>query len=215
MKRLLIACLAGLWAPPALAHHPMDGAPMETFAHGLLSGVGHPVLGFDHLFFIAAVGIAAMFTGYRFTAPLGYLAGMTAGCVMAMAGIMLPLTELVIALSLVVAGGILMSGRAAPTFAVIGVFGVLGLFHGWAFGEVILGQEGGAPGTVIAGYMIGLVATQWIIAVTAGKAMEVLWGVAHSEAIEARLAGGIVAGVGAFLVLETAEAAAFAVLRLS
>ena len=215
MKKLLTACLLALCATPALAHHPLDGAPMQTFAHGLLSGVGHPILGFDHLFFIAAVGIAAMFTGYRHTAPLGYLAGMTAGCVLAMAGIILPLTELVIALSLVVAGGMLMSGRPATMPAVMGIFGVLGLFHGWAFGEVILGQEGGAPDAVVAGYLIGLVATQWLIAVAAGKAMEVLWGVAHSEAIEARLAGGIVAGVGAFLVLVTAEAAALSIIRLS
>jgi urease accessory protein len=67
---------------------------------------------------------------------------------------------------------------------------------------------------VITGYLIGLVATQWLIAVVAGKAMEVLWQVVKSDAIEARLAGGIVAGVGAFLVLETAEAATFAVLGL-
>ena len=79
MKKLLTACLLALCATPALAHHPLDGAPMETFAHGLMSGVGHPLLGFDHLFFIAAVGIAAMFTGYRYTAPFGYLAGMTGG----------------------------------------------------------------------------------------------------------------------------------------
>jgi len=49
---------ASLIASPAMAHHPLNGMPMETFAHGLLSGVGHPLLGFDHLFFVIAMGAA-------------------------------------------------------------------------------------------------------------------------------------------------------------
>ncbi|HET7409424.1 MAG TPA: HupE/UreJ family protein, partial [Paracoccaceae bacterium] len=100
MRRLLTAAAAALLATPALAHHPMGGAPMETFTDGLLSGVGHPILGFDHLFFIAAVGVAAAFTGRALTAPLGYIAGMLGGCVLIMAGVVLPAVEMVIALSL-------------------------------------------------------------------------------------------------------------------
>ena len=37
MKKLLTAAFA-LAATPALAHHPLAGAPMETFTHGVLSG---------------------------------------------------------------------------------------------------------------------------------------------------------------------------------
>ena len=66
MKKYLIAAGALLsLTTPALAHHPLGGLPMDTFAHGLLSGIGHPMLGFDHLFFIALIGIAALYTGYR------------------------------------------------------------------------------------------------------------------------------------------------------
>ena len=56
MKRILATAALALTATPALAHHPLAGAPMETFTHGMLSGIGHPILGFDHLFFIIAVG---------------------------------------------------------------------------------------------------------------------------------------------------------------
>ena len=68
------ALIAGivLSASPAYAHHPLGGMPMETFTHGLLSGIGHPILGFDHLFFVVIVGIAALFTGGPRTAPLGW-----------------------------------------------------------------------------------------------------------------------------------------------
>src|SRR5438552_1104114 len=40
----------------AWAHHFMGGGPPETFAQGLLSGLGHPVIGLDHAAFILAAG---------------------------------------------------------------------------------------------------------------------------------------------------------------
>ena len=47
---------------------------------GLLSGVGHPVLGFDHLFLRRADGrVAALFTARRFATPLAYIAAMAGG----------------------------------------------------------------------------------------------------------------------------------------
>lgn len=56
---------------------------METFTHGVLSGIGHPILGFDHLFFIALVGLAAIFTTRAMLAPLGFIAAMLAGTMLA------------------------------------------------------------------------------------------------------------------------------------
>ena len=212
MKKLLTAAFA-LAATPAMAHHPLAGAPMETFSHGLLSGIGHPVLGFDHLFFIVAVGIAALYTGRALTAPLGYLAGMIGGIVLILNGVALPAVEVVIAASLVIAGALLMTGRAMSLMLCMGLFGVLGLFHGWAFGESLAAQEAGVGGGVIVGYLIGLFAVQWAIAVGAGWAIARL-GAVTADAVHARLAGGLVAGAGLFLVLEAAEGAAFAALGL-
>ena len=212
MKKLLTATFA-LAATPAMAHHPLAGAPMETFTHGVLSGVGHPILGFDHLFFIVAVGIAAVYTGRALTAPLGYIAGMLGGCALVMGGIALPAVEVVIAASLVIAGALLMSGRAMSLTLSVALFGALGLFHGWAFGGTITGQEAGMGTAVVVGYLLGLVAVQWAIAVAAGWTVARL-GATTADAIQARLAGGLVAGAGMFLVLEAAEGAAFAALGL-
>lgn len=212
MKKFLIAALA-LTATPAFAHHPLAGAPMETFAQGVLSGIGHPILGFDHLFFIIAVGIAAVFTGRALSAPLGFVGGMLGGCALVLAGIALPAVELVIAISLVIAGAVLMSGRAMGLVQCVALFGALGVFHGWAFGGALTGQEGGVGGMVVVGYLIGLAVIQWALAVGAGWSITRL-GAAAADAIPARLAGGVVAGAGAFLVLEAAEAAAFTALGL-
>jgi len=74
MKKILFSAVALLvTTAPALAHHPLAGQPMETFSQGLLSGIGHPLLGFDHLFFVIAVGVAALYTGFARTAPAAYI----------------------------------------------------------------------------------------------------------------------------------------------
>lgn len=207
--------IAALAASPALAHHPLGGMPMTTFAHGLLSGVGHPILGFDHLFFVALVGIAALYTSHRFAAPLAYIGAMIFGCVLAISGVTLPMAEVVIGLSLLLLGAAVLSGRALRyDIALIG-FAVAGLFHGSAFAGSIVGQEGGTPAVVIAGYLIGLAATQYIIALTAGWAVKSLLNATEASAVQARLAGAVVAGVGAFLMLEQAEGLAMAALGLT
>ncbi|MDF0602958.1 HupE/UreJ family protein [Psychromarinibacter sp. C21-152] len=204
MKKLLTATLA-LAATPALAHHPLGGMPMETFAHGLLSGVGHPVLGFDHLFFVAIVGVAALFTASRFAAPAAYIAAMLAGCGLMYAGIALPMQEAVIALSLLVLGGVVLSGRALGTTAALALFAGFGLFHGSAFGGAIAAQEGGVGGAVLVGYLLGLGVIQYAIAIAAGWVAEKVLGATEASAVNARLAGAVVAGVGLFLTLEAAE----------
>ncbi len=211
MKRLLTAALA-LAATPALAHHPLGGMPMATFADGVLSGVGHPILGFDHLFFVALVGIAALFTLHRLAAPGAYIAAMLVGCGLTVAGIALPMTEAVIALSLLVLGGVVLSGRALGTSATLVLFAAFGLFHGAAFGGSIAGQESGVGAGVLLGYLIGLGVIQYAIAIASGWTAEKVLGATEAAAVNARLAGGAVAGVGLFLTLEAVEGPLLSVL---
>ncbi len=210
MKKFALAALGALAAGPAFAHHPLNGAPMTTFAEGALSGVGHPLLGFDHLFFIVAVGVAAVFTGRALTAPLAYGAAMLAGVALVVSGVQLPMVEPAIAVSLLALGGLIARGKALPLNAAMALFAVAGLFHGWAFGESLAGNEGGASLAVASGYLLGLAATQWAIAVAAGMAMVKVWNAATAEAAPARIAGAVVAGAGALLCLEAVEGAAFA-----
>lgn len=204
MKRLL-AAIPALIATPALAHHPLGGMPMETFAHGLLSGAGHPVLGFDHLFFVALMGMAAVFTGQRLLAPAAYIAAMLLGCAAMYAGLGLPLTEIVIVASLLALGGVVLSGRALSLPVALTLFAGFGLFHGSAFGGSIAAQEGGVGGAVLLGYLLGLGVIQYLIALGAGWLAEKVLGATTAQAVNARLAGAMVAGVGVFLALEIVE----------
>lgn len=208
-----LATLAALVATPAFAHHPLAGAEMTTFTHGVLSGIGHPILGFDHLFFVIAVGIVAALTGRLATAPLGYIAGMLGGIALITNGVTLPYVEFVIAGSLILLGGLAASGRAMSTSMAMTLFAGAGLFHGWAFGETITGQEAGMSAAVLVGYLLGLAAVQYIVSVAAG------WlatrGIESAADLKPRLAGAVVAGVGLTFFLEGAESAVFASLGLS
>jgi len=50
-----------LSANKAFAHHIMGGRTPATFSEGMLSGLGHPIIGLDHFAAVVAVGcIAAM-----------------------------------------------------------------------------------------------------------------------------------------------------------
>lgn len=205
MKKLFAVAAATLAATPALAHHPLGGMPMETFMHGLMSGFGHPVLGFDHMFFVVAMGIAALFTTQRMLAPAGYIAAMLVGCGLMYAGVAMPMQETVIVISLLAMGGIVLSGRALGTGTAIALFAAFGLFHGSAFGGSIAAQEGGVNSAVLLGYLIGLGVVQYALAIAAGWVVEKIFGATEAAAINARLAGAMVAGVGLFLSLEIVE----------
>lgn len=199
------AALASTFATSALAHHPMGGATPSTWTEGLLSGIGHPIIGVDHLAFVIAVGIAAALAGSRFLSPLAFVIATLAGTALHLAAVNLPAVELMIALSLVVLGAVVFLGKKMPVVALSGIFAIAGLFHGFAYGEAIFGAEA----TPLFAYLAGFGLTQYAIAVGAGTAIAVMLGKANewSENVPARIAGGVVAGAGALLVSEHALAA--------
>ncbi len=208
MKNLIRASAAviALFTPTfAFAHHPLGGMPMVTFSDGLLSGVGHPLLGFDHLFFVALVGIAALYTKQRFTSPAAYIIAMLLGCYAMSTGISLPAKEIIIGLSLLALGAVVLSGKALGLLPAIAIFAGFGLFHGSAFGDAIASQEAAVGGQVLVGYLIGLSAVQYAIALGAGWVVANGLGALSAQAIQARLAGAVVAGIGLFLTLENVE----------
>ena len=214
MKKL-VAFAALMAASPAFAHHPLAGVEMTNFWHGLLSGIGHPLLGFDHLFFVVLVGIAAVYTGRALAAPLAYVGATLVGCVLMTFGLALPAIEPAIALSLLILGYIVLSGRALGLSAALALFALAGVFHGSAFGEAMASAESSAAGQVLAGYLLGLGLLQYGICVLMGQVAIRGWKATESTAIQARLAGAVVAGVGLFLCLEVVEGFAFSALGIS
>ena len=218
MKKLFstIIILTSLLAPSIVfAHHPLGGMPMETLVDGFLSGIGHPILGFDHLFFVALVGVAALFTSRRQTSSAAYILAMLIGCFVMTVGIELPAKEFVIGLSLLTLGIIVASGRGLSIVPAILIFSGFGFFHGSAFGDAIAQQESIISIQVLSGYLIGLGLIQYAISIFSGWVMSSIFNATTPKCIEARLAGALVLGIGLFLTMEKVEGLTFSLLGLS
>jgi len=186
----------------------MGGATPSTLSEGLLSGIGHPIIGLDHLAFVIAVGVAAVALGSRFILPLFFVIATLLGTGLHVMAIDLPVVELAISLSVLAVGALLMFSMSAPIAVFAALFAIAGLFHGHAYGEAIFGAEA----TPMIAYLAGFGLTQYAVAVVAGTAIVSVWGKAAGLAqnVPARLAGAMVAGAGALLVGEKAIGAIFA-----
>lgn len=164
-KRLLVLTIAvaaaGLGATAAFAHHPTGGMMPLTFMHGLLSGIGHPVIGLDHLSFIVGIGLLARIAGFGLALPALFVAAMLGGLLLHLAGVSLPFAEVLLALSVALIGLAVWVKRPGPgNWLEAGAFALAGALHGYAFAEAVIGAET----TPVIAYVIGLAATQMAIA---------------------------------------------------
>ena len=187
-----------LFPGAAQAHHVMDGALPSTLGEGLLSGLGHPIIGLDHFLFVVALGVLCWRMNIGLGAVAGFLGASLLGVMLHLASIGIPGNEILVALSLLGVGVSLWRGRGwSRPRAVLPAIAV-GIFHGYAYGEAIVGAEAG----VLASYLVGLAVIQSLIgaasywvAMTAARRIESAHGVS-------RWIGGLVslAGIG-FLLL--------------
>lgn len=150
-------------ATPALAHHPFGGTAPQTLFAGLVSGIGHPVLGFDHLAFTIAVGLVASVLRRGITVPLAFLLAALTGTGLHLAGANLPIPELVISFSVLLFGLLAVTRRDLSTQAVVALTALAGVFHGYAYGEAVVGAES----TPLVAYLVGFTLVQGAIAGTA------------------------------------------------
>lgn len=183
-------------ATPAIAHHPFGGAAPQTIFSGLVSGIGHPVLGFDHLAFIIAVGLVAAMLRRGIAIPLTFLLAAVAGTGLHLAEMNLPISELVIAFSVLLFGLLVIARRELNTTAVIALTALASVFHGYAYGEAIVGAE---PTPLVA-YLVGFTLIQGaIIAATYLLSKRAIGKDKSAGILSVRQAGFAVCGAGAIL----------------
>jgi len=177
---------------PAFAHHPMGGQTPQTFMNGLLSGLGHPIIGLDHLAAVVGVGILAGLAARGIVPVLAFSAAVIAGVVVHLAGIGLPAGEFLVGLSTLVIGGlVIVRSKLSPALAVA-LFALAGLVHGHTLGEAIVGAE---P-TPVAAYLAGLFVVQSALAVAA-YALTLAVMSRPSRALGVSVMGAVVAVIGA------------------
>jgi len=147
----------------AHAHHVMDYALPATALEGLLSGLGHPVIGIDHLFFIVGAGVLAAQTRRGFLLPFFFVVASISAAGWRAMGAPLELGELWVAGTLVILGAILLAGRNPGWGESAALFVVCGALHGYALAEAIVGAER----TPLLAYFAGLTVIQGALALAA------------------------------------------------
>ncbi len=135
----MLSLLASLFLPgPVLAHVGPDQLG------GLLTGLGHPVSGLDHVLAMVAVGLwgAQLATPAIWMLPVAFPMMMAVGGLLGLLGLPLPAVEVGIALSAVALGGLVLARARPPLAVVLAIVGAFALFHGHAHGtELPVGES--------------------------------------------------------------------------
>jgi urease accessory protein len=197
-RRLAVLAIMMVIAEPAWAHHVMGGKLPQTFLQGLLSGLGHPVIGIDHLAAIVGVGILAALVGRSAAVVLAFSVAVIAGVGLHLAKIDLPASELFVGLTTLLIGALVIARRSMGAGAAALLFAIAGLVHGYALGESIVGAEA----SPLIAYLLGLLVIQTAIGISVYAAVRSLAG------WPARTAGLTVVGVLVALAGGVATAAA-------
>ena len=199
-RNISIAALVLIAAPlagPALAHHVMGGYMPATFADGLLSGLGHPVIGLDHFAAVVAVGCLAAAHRAGPALAVSFVLAMILGVGAHLRGTSVPGAEILVALTVIGLGAALLSRPQMPARMALGLFVIAGLIHGYVLGESIYGAET----SPLSGYFIGLALIQSVVALAAMFSARAATR-RRPDLVTLRLIGAGIAGIGIAVLLQ-------------
>ncbi len=105
-------------------------------AGGFVSGLLHPVRGWDHVVAMIAVGLWGAFLGSRaiWILPVVFPLVMALGGALGVVGVPIPAVETGIALSAVVVGALVVFAARPPIWIAAVIVGAFAIFHGHAHG---------------------------------------------------------------------------------
>lgn len=193
-----VVALLLLAADPAMAHHAMGGTTPTTFWHGLLSGLGHPVIGLDHLAAVVAVGCLAATQPKGALLAAGYVIATVTGAAAHIGEATVPNAEVFVGLSVVALGLIVFRKAPLRRDLAFALFAAAGLINGYALGESIAGAER----TPILAYFIGLAVIQIAIALAVMFGVRLLTERAPLQLLAMRVIGAFAVGAGAAMLLQ-------------
>ncbi len=184
-----------LATPAALAHHPMGKMTPDNFYGGFMSGLAHPVIGLDHLAFIVGVGLLGSLSSWGMIIPIGFVLTSILGTVAHLMSIDLPVPELIISLSVLISGLMLAKGNLPKNLPGITLALIAGIFHGYAYGESIVGAET----TPLFAYLAGFALIQTLIAFGCykwAKSLQNQSSPKNSSSLIVRFIGCVIFGMG-------------------
>lgn len=161
---LFLVCIGLLSAAgKAMAHHALAGKIPANFFEGFISGLAHPIIGLDHFAFIVAIGLLAVGLSRGALIPAGFILTALAGTGIHLLKLGLPGSEIIIAASAIAFGVMLLIQKRPNFIALTALASFAGLFHGYAYGEAIVG----AQMTPLVAYLLGFSLIQYAISLLA------------------------------------------------
>jgi urease accessory protein len=176
---------------PASAHHVMGGQLPATFTQGLLSGLGHPIIGLDHFAAVIAVGCLAAAHRFGPALAIGFVLAMILGVAAHVRGTTVPGADILVALTVIFLGLTMLRRQHLSLGAALTLFALVGAVHGYALGESIAGAEP-AP---LSAYLLGLAVIQTAVALAAMAAARTMMR-RKVDLSPLRLLGAGIAGIG-------------------
>jgi len=151
-KRRLLTCLPlvlALFVSTSVQAHAGHGV-----AGGFMSGLAHPLLGWDHLVAMVAVGLWGAFLRAPaiWLLPVIFPLIMAFGGALGVIGVPVPAVETGIALSGVILGLLIAFAIRLPVVAAAVIVGVFAIFHGHAHGTEL--PEAANPFAYAVGFVI-------------------------------------------------------------
>lgn len=156
---LILSVGFAVFAPSAFAHHALGGNTPSNTWQGFLSGLAHPLIGLDHFAFIVAIGLVAVGQVRGMLIPAGFVVAALLGTGIHLLSVDLPLVEVAIALSVILIGFLLIKPLPFNGITLTALGAVAGLFHGYAYGESIIG----AGMTPLIAYLLGFSVIQYCV----------------------------------------------------
>ncbi|HML93043.1 HupE/UreJ family protein [Methyloceanibacter sp.] len=155
MERLIYLVTLALWlgmimlAPATALAHTEGGVP-----GGFASGFAHPILGWDHVIAMVAVGLWGAFLGVPslWLLPIVFPLVMAFGAGLGLLGVPLPAIETGIAASGIVLGLLILLAARFPLWLAIAVVGAFAIFHGYAHGTEL--PDAANPFAYVVGFVI-------------------------------------------------------------
>ncbi|GGK61437.1 HupE/UreJ family protein [Amphritea balenae] len=183
-----ITAAALLASTPAFAHTG------DALTSSTLAGFLHPLTGMDHLLAMLAIGgwAAWQTKSAQIKVTLSLFLFLLAGFGLALSGIVLPMIESTIALSVLISGLLLTVAVRLPTGIAIAITAIFALAHGQAHGL-------GATGSILL-FIAGFMSSSAVLYFTGMLSCQNL---RQQLPALTRIGGSIIAMIGGYLLLTT------------
>ena len=187
--------IIGLATIAALAATGGEAHEVDTAGAGFVTGFLHPILGWDHVAAMVAVGLWGAFLGAPaiWVLPVAFPLVMAVGGALAVAGVPFPAVELGIAVSALVIGLMVALAQKPPLWTAALIVAFFALFHGHAHGAEM--PTAANPTAYAVGFVIGTGLLH-----LAGIALGLLVG-SQAGRMAVRGVGGVIAAAGLFFTI--------------